>query len=101
MNFEILNNEYFVLVLTIFLYLYGFALSRIEMPRYIKKLFKNNIFRVVFLSLLLVYNFNKSPRVAIVVATVFVLTMYYIGESDKREGFMYFAEYHNDMINNK
>ena len=99
MNFKILNNKYFVLVLTIFLYLYGFVLSRMEIPQYIKKLFKNNIFRVAFLSLLLVYNFDKSPRVAIIVATVFVLTMYYIGESDKREGFRYFKEYNNNIIN--
>ena len=90
---KIMDNKYVTIALTLFLFLYGYTLSRVTLPGYIKNLFNNNIFRIVFLSLLLMYNFDKSPHVALAVSFVFVLTLYYLGEQEMKENFAYLEAY--------
>ncbi len=89
---KIINSEYFVIVLGLLFILYA-SIFREDMPEYIRRLFANNIFRIFFLSLLLIYNFNTAPHVAVFIAGVFVITMYYINEREKKEHMMQIQEY--------
>ena len=88
MNSSLMNNDLFVAVMAILLIAYGLTLARVGLPDAVRNLFANNIFRVAFLSLLLIHNFNNSPHVAIVVALVFVLTLEYLSEQELQETFV-------------
>lgn len=90
---DLLNNKYVVAFMAIFLASYGTRLGGQNMPDWLRKLFENNIFRVVFLSLLLIYNFNKSPHVAVIIGMVFVLTMFYLNQKEVEENFEYLETY--------
>lgn len=83
---SLLNNEYVFVVVVSLLALYG-ANAKVTLPDYIRKLFQNSIFRVVFLSTLLVYNFKKSPQVAVIVSLAFLLTMHYLNQMEIEENF--------------
>jgi cbb3-type cytochrome oxidase subunit 3 len=85
-DLSILNNEYFVVFATLFLTLY-ITIFRINLPSPFILLFQNNIFRVVFLSLLLMFRFEKSPHVAVLVSLSFILIMYHINQEERRENF--------------
>lgn len=97
MNFnsllQYLDNEYVKIGLGVFLALYGAGISRVELPPSIKNLFNNNIFKVVWLSLLLILNFNKMPHVALTVALVLVLTLHQINKQEIKENFAYLEYY--------
>ncbi len=88
-----LNNDYVTVALALFLGLYGVALSRVELPDFVRNLFNNAIFRVVFLALLLVFRFDKQPSVALTVAIVFVLTLQYLHAQEVRENFAYLESF--------
>lgn len=68
---------------------------RVELPEYIKTLFRNNIFRIVFLSLLLIYSFNATPYVALAIALVFVLTLYFLNHEETKENFAHLERFKN------
>ena len=87
-DLSVLNNEAVVVGIALLIGLYA-SMVRVKLPAPIVELFKNNIFRVVFLSLLLIYRFEKAPHVAVIVALVFVLTMYFINQQERRENFEY------------
>lgn len=91
-----LNNEYFLAVATILLVAYG-TMANVKLPDFITDLFKNDIFRVVFLSLLCIYRFNSAPHVALIIALTFVLTMYYLNLQERRENFRYFEAFKNTL----
>jgi hypothetical protein len=88
-DFTVLDNEYVSIVLSLFLGLYAMVLSRVDLPDYIRNLFNNSAFRVLWLSLLLIFNFNKTPHIAITVALVFILTLDYLNKKETRENFVY------------
>lgn len=96
-NLNFLNNQYVVVLTALFLGLYGYTLSRVELPDYIRNLFNNAIFRVVFLSLMLVYNFNSAPHVAIAIALIFVLTMQKISEQETKENFAFLESFQSHL----
>ena len=96
-NLIINGKDYVVLVISILLILYSHHI-RIVPPQFIKNLFGNNIFRVVFLSLLLIYKFEKAPHVSIFIALVFVLTMHFINKDEIKENFQY-VKYINNINN--
>jgi hypothetical protein len=83
---SVLNNNYAVAIFALFITVYA-SLERVSLPPYVRNLFKNDVFRVVFLSLLLIYNFEKSPHVALFVALIFVLTLHYLNQQESRENF--------------
>jgi hypothetical protein len=83
---KVLNNEYVVGVLMIFTGIYV-AQYRPTLPTWVAKLFKNDIFRVVYLSLLLMIPLEKAPHVSIMVALVFVLTLNYLNKQEMQENF--------------
>ena len=83
----VLNNDYVTACLAILLTAY-IAMSRVYLPHFVVELFKNDIFRIVFLSLLLIYRFDKAPHVALIVALVFVGTLDYIARQESFENFV-------------
>lgn len=82
----VLNNDYVLASLAIFASVYG-TMARVKLPDFVVALFKNDVFRVVFLSLLLMYRLEKAPHVAIIVALVFVFTLDYISRMEAKEHF--------------
>lgn len=95
MTFDsLINNDVVVIILAIIVASYA-SMIRIELPEYIKTLFKNNIFRIVFLSLLLIYSFNASPHIALAVALVFVLTLYFLNYEEIKENFAHLEKFRN------
>lgn len=83
------NNPYVVAITSIIVVVYGLMLAKVGLPDYIRNLFNNTIFRVAFLSLLLIHNFNNAPHVAIIVALIFVLTLDYLSQQEMKENFEY------------
>lgn len=79
------KEEVFSTILTIFLALYA-ALLGPELPKSIKNLFNNTIFRIIVL-FLVVYKGNKDPRLSIMIAIAFVLTLDYLHVMDTKEAF--------------
>lgn len=96
LNLSVLDNEYVFLVVVSLLALYG-ANARVELPHFVRNLFENSIFRIVFLSLLLVYKFDKAPQVATIVALIFVLTMHHLNQMEARENFQYVETFCSSM----
>ena len=82
---KIFGNQYISTIITIFLALYA-ALLGPELPSGLRKLFNNTIFRIIIL-FLIVYRANKDPRLAIMIAVVFVLTLDFMTRMDAKEAF--------------
>ena len=94
------NNNILVIIIAIIVAAYA-SQTRIQLPNYIRNLFSNNIFRVVFLSLLLIYSFNKAPHVAIAIALIFVLTLHFLNYQEATENFMSLRQQARNEKNNK
>lgn len=82
--YDYLNNEYFVGTLYLFIMIYISQL-RLELPDWLISVFKNDIFRVIYLMLLLMIPFEKAPHVAFVVAFSFVLISRTILQKENQE----------------
>jgi predicted membrane protein len=82
---NILDNKYVIGVLTILIFLYA-ASIRPELPPYIKVLFKNPIFKV-FILFLIVVRGNKDPLFALAIAIAFVTTLTYLNQQQAKEAF--------------
>jgi len=80
---NIIRSPYTLALIALVVALYG-TLLQVNLPHYISKLFHNEIFRLIFLSLLLIYNFKQAPHVAIMIALIFLITMHYVSEVDNR-----------------
>jgi hypothetical protein len=70
---EYMGNEYFVGAIGLFAVLY-ISQCQINLPQYITSMFNNDIFKIIYLSLLLMIPFKMAPHVAITVSIVFVLS---------------------------
>ena len=79
------NNVYVSTILSLFVVLYG-SLAKPELPKIIEDLFKNAVFRVLFLALIM-YRSNKEPQLSIMLAVGFTITMNLISEKQTRENF--------------
>ena len=86
---NVFNNELATVITPLFITLYALNLGKIRLPTYIINLFKNTIFKIAFLSLLLIYRFENSPHVALTVAIIFVITLDYISHEECKENFAY------------
>lgn len=98
---ELLDNDWVTAGLWLFIVVFGLSLGRIELPCYIKNLFNNTFFRILFLSLLLVYNFKKAPHVALTVALVFVMTLDYLSVEKTKENFAYLEAFNSELEDEK
>jgi hypothetical protein len=81
---EIFNNEYVLAMLVLFVLLYS-GLSRPELPKWVSDLFKNDIFRVIFIALIAMIPAKQAPHVAIIIAVVFVMTLHFVFQEETRE----------------
>ncbi len=85
MNLEnIVDNEYLFAVLLIFLVSYS-VLFRPTLPNWVSELFKNDIFRVIFIAFIAMIPAKQSPHVAIILAIIFVTTLHFIQQDDVKE----------------
>jgi hypothetical protein len=82
---NILDNKYVTLILTILIFLYA-ATIRPELPPYIKVLFKNPIFRILIL-FLIVLRGNNNPLFALAIAIAFVTTLTCLNQQKANEAF--------------
>ncbi len=91
------KNEWVAAFASLFIVLWGLTLARVPLPHYIRNLFNNTLFRIAFLSLLIVFGFNKSPQVAIVVALIFVLTLQFLKEQEVKENLEYYEQFIGEL----
>jgi hypothetical protein len=70
---EVFSNPYSKTILTMFLVLYG-GLAAPKLPKVIVDLFDNDVFRVIILAAV-VYMGNRDPKLAIMIAIGFVISM--------------------------
>lgn len=97
MTFDsLINNDVVVIILAIIVAMYA-SMIRVELPEYIKTLFRNNIFRLVFLCLLLIYSFKAAPHVALAIALVFVLTLYFLNHEETKANFTHLEKFKNSL----
>ncbi len=87
------NNEIFVGVITFAAALYALNLSNFKLPCNIKTLFNNPIFKMVFLSLLLIYNFENAPHIALTIVIMFILTLEYLNKEKMYENCAYLKSF--------
>lgn len=78
-------NPYSKTVLTLFFVLYGGMVAP-RLPGKIRKLFENNIFRVILL-FLIVYTGHKDPKFSILIAAGFVISMETLRKFNMQENF--------------
>ena len=86
MDLQFINNQYVVIILAIFIAIYAHK-ARVKLSPSVKKLFSSDIFRVLFLSSMLIYKFEKAPQVAVIVSIIFLLTMHYLNQDEIIENF--------------
>ena len=84
---NIQNSAITIMLLGIFVVAYGIVLSRIDLSSPIMRLFNNDIFRILFLSVFLIYGFKKTPHIAVIVAIVFVMSMHFLSRLEIEEKF--------------
>jgi hypothetical protein len=93
---KVLDNSVISVAFALFLVLYGLALSRVELNSSIHRLFENNMFRVVILSVFMliipnVYAESRNmkidlkPHIVILITLIFVVTLSWLNEMDMRE----------------
>lgn len=95
---KIFDNEYVNATVGLFLIVYA-SMGNMELPDWLVSLFKNDIFRVLYLSLLLMIPFEKAPSVSILVAIVFVVIMNYISNKSLKEGFAQIEKFKANLKN--
>ncbi len=79
-----LENKYIIAFVGILVILYA-SKGQVNLPKPIYNLFKNDIFRVIYLSLLVLVATKAPPHVAFIVALVYVLTLYFIDKQENSE----------------
>jgi hypothetical protein len=94
-----LNNDEIAMSVIIFASaVYVLSLSNIKLPCSIKTLFNNTIFKMVFLSLILVYTFERTPHIALIIAVIFILTLDYLNNEKMYENCNYLKSYMEQSV---
>jgi|AntRauTorckE6833_2_1112554.scaffolds.fasta_scaffold27287_1 hypothetical protein len=96
---NILDNEYVAFGIAFLVAIYGAGLTRMELPGYLRNLFTNNIFRVIFLSLLMIHNFDRTPHIAVAIALIFVLTLNQLSNQEAKENFVHLEAFRSSIRN--
>ena len=79
------NNKYVSTILTTFLVLYG-SMAAPNIPTILRMLFNNPIFKIIFLGLI-AYSVNKDPKLSVLLAVIFTITMGLLDHQNLFEGF--------------
>ena len=82
---NVMSNEYASTMIGMFLALYG-GLAAPNLPKPILAIFKQDIFRVIFLSLI-AYTSTKDTRTAIMMSVVFIISLNTLNKRESEEGF--------------
>lgn len=89
MNVEkILESNITNIIVAAIVALYVGNVGKIPIPEKIKNLFKNDIFRLVFLSMLIFVSMTKTPYIGISLSIIFVIIMWNVNESIFKENFI-------------
>lgn len=89
---QILDNQYLITGLYIATILYA-STSRVKLPTLVRDLFKNDLFRVLFLSLLLIIRFDQRPSVALLVVLMFMHLSYQVNQEEVNENIEAFSQF--------
>jgi hypothetical protein len=95
------NDEIAMSVIIFASIIYVLSLNNTKLPCSVKNLFDNIIFKMVFLSLIMVYTFEKSPHGALIIALVFVMTLEYLSKEKMYENCEYLKSYVEQTNKNK
>jgi hypothetical protein len=85
MNTIFLENKYINGILTLFIVLYASMIGP-ELPNVVKNLFSNTFFKMFILFLVIIMG-STEPKLAIIIAIAFVLTMDFLYVNDAKEAF--------------
>ena len=85
MELQFLDNKYVNGILTLFIVLYASMIGP-ELPNVVKNLFSNTIFKMFILFLVIIMG-STEPKLAIIIAIAFVLTMDFLYIHDTKEAF--------------
>lgn len=80
------KNKNISSIVGLFLVLYG-GLAKPKLPRFIRNLFENPIFRVIILALIM-YRGNKDPQLSIMLSVGFTMVMNKLNEEKIKEEFI-------------
>lgn len=86
-NINILKTNVWISGFILLFAILYISILQFNLPSAIRTMFSNNIFRFVFLSLLLIVPFDISPTVSISVILIFLFTMKQISEREVDETF--------------
>jgi len=100
-NLDVSKNDFINIAVLLFIMVYAAGLGRMKLPKYIEDLFNNPLFKVFFLFLIVGYNINKAPHVALIIAIAFVFTLEYVNHNMIRENFAYLEFYQNQSNGSK
>lgn len=91
------DNKYVSTILTTFLVVYA-STAAPRLPGIIKILFNNPIFKVIFLGLI-AYSVNRDPKLSVLLAVVFTVTLSLLDQQSFFEGFTdnLDGEHNNDL----
>lgn len=81
---EIFENEYISATLFLFILMYAHK-AKMQLPDWILDLFKNDIFRIFFISLIAMIPAKQTPHVSLILAILFVIMMNLVNEKDTKE----------------
>lgn len=71
---EYIKNEYTMGALFLFVTLY-ITQCQIKLPQIIESLFENDVFKIIYLTLLLMIPFKTAPHVAVTMAIIFIIVL--------------------------
>lgn len=92
-----LNNGYFVIILITLVMIYIYMVMKDKPKTYILNLFKNDLFRVVFLALLLIYSYDSFPHIALIITIIFAVSMYVITVEEEHENIEVLKAVHREQ----
>lgn len=93
---KIINNNYTVILLGICIGIYA-MMAHNKLPNFIVTLFKNDIFRIIYISLLFIYKFEDAPHIALTIALIYIITLDYILKREMEENFSVIKDYKQQM----
>jgi len=79
----LLQNGYFIALLSIFLAMYGPRLHP-KLPNSLRNLFNNSLFKILIM-FLVVYLSNRNLRLSLTIAIIFVVTMSMVNQANALE----------------
>ena len=88
----VLTNPYVLATLTIIVFAYA-SIIRPPLPNSVQKIFSNEIFRILFLFLILMISFDRAPHIALIVSIAFFFTMRYVFNTDTLKRMHLFETY--------